>query len=281
MFERVPPSKRFILHISALILAIIGLFTILSSEVAGFSNKDYVIFFSSSTSGLKVGSAVQYQGVKIGVVSAIKVDLPNAYRVKVRISIDKNIPIYEDTVAKLGMQGLTGYSIIELYLPQDENLRTSTKVLSGFAPEIKSESSVIDRLSQDLPILISKAAAFFSTLNKAVDGGRLKKTLQNIHLISKKFAMTLDNFNILISDLRLAVRKIDLEVLDPANSVLKNFDEILKGSKDSIVKFSKVGLPKAIDLIDNLNEGAKSLRSILKALPAGAIGSWIGAVDEN
>jgi len=254
-----------------LICLIFSAFFIFSVGIKQFSYKQYIIYFNKSTSGLKVGSSVQYHGVPIGVVSSIEVDLPKAVRVKVTVDINKKIPIYSNTLARLGMQGLTGYSIVEL----SSNGKTGD-ILSGYKPNIKSATSMLEELSENLPNLIGKIGELVNSLHKVLVENRsdLGEIIKNLSSSSKDFSK-------ITHDLKYSVKDFRYKLLPSAINSFDDFSKIVASSKDSIIRFSNVGLDQAVDLIDNLNSSAKMLKNILKAVPGGPIGAWIGDISEN
>src|ERR1700760_1984508 len=70
------------------------------------------IVFEGSASGLRTGGNVNFNGIKIGEVTSIKLDDPR--RVVVLASVDKTAPIRKDTVVGLEFAGLTGVSSVSL-----------------------------------------------------------------------------------------------------------------------------------------------------------------------
>jgi phospholipid/cholesterol/gamma-HCH transport system substrate-binding protein len=70
------------------------------------------IVFEGAASGLRTGGNVNFNGIKIGEVTSIKLDDPK--RVVVIASVDKSAPIRADTLVGLEFAGLTGVSAVSL-----------------------------------------------------------------------------------------------------------------------------------------------------------------------
>lgn len=70
------------------------------------------IVFEGAASGLRTGGNVNFNGIKIGEVTSIKLDDPK--RVVVITSVDKSAPIRKDLLVGLEFAGLTGVSSISL-----------------------------------------------------------------------------------------------------------------------------------------------------------------------
>ncbi|HLR13508.1 MAG TPA: MlaD family protein [Burkholderiaceae bacterium] len=74
----------------------------------------YRVTFQEAVRGLAKGSAVLYNGIRIGEVDDMHLDTADLRQAHVRIAIDADIPIRTDTQARLVMTGVTGASVIEL-----------------------------------------------------------------------------------------------------------------------------------------------------------------------
>ncbi|BEV44850.1 MlaD family protein [Afipia carboxidovorans] len=70
------------------------------------------IIFEGAASGLRTGGNVNFNGIKIGEVTSIKLDDPK--RVVVIAAVDKSAPIRADTLVGLEFAGLTGVSSVSL-----------------------------------------------------------------------------------------------------------------------------------------------------------------------
>jgi len=70
------------------------------------------IVFEGAASGLRTGGNVNFNGIKIGEVTSIKLDDPK--RVVVIAAVDKSAPIRKDSLVGLEFAGLTGVSSISL-----------------------------------------------------------------------------------------------------------------------------------------------------------------------
>jgi phospholipid/cholesterol/gamma-HCH transport system substrate-binding protein len=105
---------------------LIGLFT-LAVVVAGFAfvywlettggltkRTPYVIRFQSSVSGLLPGSAVLFNGIRVGEVTSLALVPDDPRQVEAAISIDAATPVRTDTEVSLDFQGLTGVPVVIL-----------------------------------------------------------------------------------------------------------------------------------------------------------------------
>lgn len=83
-------------------------------DIPLFSNPTYEITaLFSSTSGLKKDAQVEISGVKIGKVTYIGLD-PNTYSSLIKMSIDNDIKLPDDTIASIKTAGIIGDKYVEL-----------------------------------------------------------------------------------------------------------------------------------------------------------------------
>jgi phospholipid/cholesterol/gamma-HCH transport system substrate-binding protein len=105
---------------------LIGLFTIaIVAAVFGFvywfqhisgggERAVYRIIFTSSVSGLRTGSAVLFNGIRVGEVTSLGLSAENPNQVAAVISMDKTVKLRPDTKAGIEFQGLTGIAAVAL-----------------------------------------------------------------------------------------------------------------------------------------------------------------------
>jgi phospholipid/cholesterol/gamma-HCH transport system substrate-binding protein len=81
----------------------------------GFGQRDYYnLRFQSSVSGLLAGSAVLFNGIRVGEVTGLTLDPARPENVLVTIGVVHNTPVRSDTQVGLESQGLTGGAAITL-----------------------------------------------------------------------------------------------------------------------------------------------------------------------
>jgi phospholipid/cholesterol/gamma-HCH transport system substrate-binding protein len=81
----------------------------------GFGSRSiYVVRFQSSVSGLLTGSAVLFNGVRVGEVTRLELDAAYPRQVLASVAVERATPVRQDTVVSLDFQGLTGSPVIAL-----------------------------------------------------------------------------------------------------------------------------------------------------------------------
>ncbi|WP_375057091.1 MlaD family protein [Zobellella sp. DQSA1] len=77
-------------------------------------SRRYDILFREPVSGLSVGSAVQYSGIRVGEVESLTLDREDPRQVWARVRIADDAPVKTDTRARLALANITGAANIEL-----------------------------------------------------------------------------------------------------------------------------------------------------------------------
>jgi phospholipid/cholesterol/gamma-HCH transport system substrate-binding protein len=81
----------------------------------GFGQRDYYrLRFESSVSGLLAGSAVLFNGIRVGEVTDLTLDPAHPEEVLVTVGVVHNTPVRSDTQVGIEAQGLTGGAAITL-----------------------------------------------------------------------------------------------------------------------------------------------------------------------
>jgi phospholipid/cholesterol/gamma-HCH transport system substrate-binding protein len=74
----------------------------------------YQVRFDSPVSGLLAGSAVLFNGIRVGEITALELNEADARQVLATIAVERSTPIRADTTAGIDFQGLTGSPVIAL-----------------------------------------------------------------------------------------------------------------------------------------------------------------------
>lgn len=81
----------------------------------GFAQREfYNIRFQGSVSGLLVGSAVLFNGIRVGEVTALRLNPDSPQDVVATVAVNRGTPIRSDTAIAIETQGLTGGAAIAL-----------------------------------------------------------------------------------------------------------------------------------------------------------------------
>ncbi|QOR38800.1 MCE family protein [Billgrantia diversa] len=74
----------------------------------------YEVLFNHGVSGLSEGNAVEYSGVRVGEVAGLRLDPDDPRNVLALIRVESQVPIRQDTRARLALTSITGSMSIQL-----------------------------------------------------------------------------------------------------------------------------------------------------------------------
>lgn len=199
---------------------LIGLFTVLiaagallfclwlSKSRGDNDNKYYTIIFNEAVSGLTKGSAVQYSGIKVGDVVRLTLDPRDPRRVLARIQLGGDVPVKQDTGAKLALTGITGTSVIQLTngSPQSPPL----KGVDGADPVIVASPSPLNALlanGEDLMTNVNDVLMNAKQILSAGNAAQLNETLTHLNQITGAIADQRQSVADLVTQLTSAARQ--------------------------------------------------------------------------
>jgi phospholipid/cholesterol/gamma-HCH transport system substrate-binding protein len=136
----------------------------------------YRIRFSSkstSFSGLTVGSDVTYSGLQIGRVESLDVAADDVSVIAVGISVKSGTPIAEDSIARLGSQGITGMKYVDI------SRGSPGKRLRKPGELVPAGDSVLDTLTDQAVAITQKLDTLLVQL-QAMTGAKAQTSMQQI-----------------------------------------------------------------------------------------------------
>lgn len=182
-----------------------------------------------SASGLSRGSAVLFNGVKVGDVRRVYLDLSNPSVAIADAEIDRLTPITRSTSADVGLAGLTGQANIELKGgdPSEPNLLVLAEENNTIA-EITASPSAVTNLLQTAQSLLSRADAAVNQLEGLVTESRepLVQTVRNVEEFSRALADNaegIDSFLANVGELSEAIAGVSGRL----DSTLKAAEELI------------------------------------------------------
>ena len=179
----------------------------------------YNIDFVGSVTGLSAGSPVNYRGVPVGNVAAIRLNPKNPDVVRVIVHVDKTLILREDTIASLEMQGITGFVFVQLSATSSTSPPLQTAPGAQY-PTITSTPSSIEKLMTSAPQIMQDIAALakeLKTVLNAKNGENFSKSLENIQMLTANLNQSATPFNDMVSEASETMREL--------KSTLRNINE--------------------------------------------------------
>jgi len=265
----------------------------------------YDIFFRQSVDGVTKGSSVSFSGVPVGTVAQIALWEKDPQFVRVRIAVNKSVPILIGTTASL--QGsFTGVTTIQLsgaikgappitalgpkgvpMIPTKESglgeLLSSAPVLLDRLTELTNRMTDVlsDKNQKALSEILANTDRFSASL--ATAGPEVKATLNELQSTIRQANYTLASFEKLSDSANAAlgddnkglVRQMH-DTLNSANAAATSLHEMLDDARPGFHQFSQRTLPEAETTIHDLQATTKSLRALTDQMKDRGVGTLIG-----
>ncbi len=170
----------------------------------------YRVIFDGAVSGLRVGSSVLFNGIRVGEVTALRLNADSPSQVTALILVNKATPIRSDTYVGLEFAGLTGIASVSL-----KGILSTTPLLEreeGEPPTLKADISASQDLMQAARDILAKADAVIVNNQEA-----LHKSMQNLEAFTDTLARNADGID--------AVIKNSKEATASAHDLMDNLDK--------------------------------------------------------
>jgi phospholipid/cholesterol/gamma-HCH transport system substrate-binding protein len=131
------------------------------------SRANYEIVYDGSVSGLRKGSVVNFNGIRVGEVYRLDLDAGNPHRVVAQIGIAANTPIRADTKAGLEFQGLTGIASVTLTGGKPDAPKLEGE--GGKPPRLIADSSQMQDLMQAARALVGRVDKMLADNEERLD----------------------------------------------------------------------------------------------------------------
>jgi phospholipid/cholesterol/gamma-HCH transport system substrate-binding protein len=146
------------------------------------SQQDYLLYdivFREPVSGLSVGNAVEYSGIRVGEVKKLWLDPEDPRQVWARVSVTADTPIRENTKARLALANITGASNIQLTCGSPDSPPLQAE--GGRIPRIVAEPSPFARLKVS-------GEEMLVSINELIDNAKLLLSEENVRHIGQLLA---------------------------------------------------------------------------------------------
>jgi len=202
-----------------------------------------------SASGLGRGSAVLFNGVKVGEVDSVHLDFSNPRVAIAEAIVDRRTPITQSTQADVGLAGLTGQANIELRggNPQERNLLDLAEEQDAVA-EITANPSAVTNLLQTAQSLLTRADSVVDQLEGFVTDARepLTGTIRNVETFSDALARNaagIDSFLANVTSLSESISKVS-----------GRLDSTLTAAEELITSVDRERVAKIVENVDTFTQ---------------------------
>lgn len=222
----------------------------------------YDIVFNEAVTGLSVGGAVQYNGIKVGDVSQLKLDPNDPRRVLARIRVGADTPVKQDTHARIALTGVTGMAIIQLSGGNPGSPPLVAK--NGGVATIVADPSPLSRLlanGEDVVTNINEVISRASQLLSPDNVDRISRTLDHLDKTTGAIADQREDIRQLITQLANASKQANA-TLEQTEQLARQANGMMSGPAHDTVESAKNAMASlerstaAIDRLLNDNRAA-------------------------
>jgi phospholipid/cholesterol/gamma-HCH transport system substrate-binding protein len=218
-----------------------------------------------SASGLARGSFVLFNGVKVGDVRRVYIDVDNPTVAIADTEVDRLTPITKSTQADIGLAGLTGQANIELKGadPRETKLLDEAEAENKVA-EITANPSAVTNLLQTAQDIFTRADKVLSQLEGFTSDvrGPLTKTVENAQKFSDALAKNADGIDKFLT----SVSALSVEL----QGVSGKLDGTLKAAEGLLNSVDKDRVKEIVANIDtftrNLKQSGDQFDGVIKGV---------------
>lgn len=218
----------------------------------------YDVVFSEPVSGLSRGSTVEFNGIKVGEVSNLRLDADDPRQVIARVRVEMGAPVRTDTRARLVPTGITGLSTIRL-MSGDDASSTLLRPSRDEVPVIVAELSPMSRLmveGEDAMLhareLMLAAREIFSPENVR----HFSATLSNVHALSETLAGQREDIGTMLQQLA--------ETAAQATSTIAEVGEVMRSTNrlvDGELKQTLASAQRSMSALERVMGDVEALTS--------------------
>lgn len=242
----------------------------------------YDVVFTETVSGLNVGSAVQYNGIRVGEVESLTLNSQDPRQVWARVRVSATTPIKTDTTAHLTLLNITGASGIELSqgLPDNPRLSSTTADIPVIYAEPSSFARLrinADELLLNLTTLIDSANRVLSEENTAYVG----RMLDNLDAVISALAAEQDtvreglrsivdtgaNLNRLLISVETQATQYGEPLLASAVATMQHVEQ-LAGRMDTLIEENADAVTLGLQSLGELDPAMRDLRETMSNFSA-------------
>ncbi len=164
------------------------------NNASGFGDRvAYRVQFEGPVAGLLRGSAVLFNGIRVGEVTTLRLDPAKPRQVLATIAVDRTTPVRKDTEVSIDFQGLTGSPVVTLTGGSSPEVPASVK---GEPPLLMARSDAGQTLSQSAREVLQRLDGIL-----AENAQPLRSLLANIDTFAGALARNSDKVDGIVAGL--------------------------------------------------------------------------------
>ncbi|MET0293704.1 MAG: MlaD family protein [Phenylobacterium sp.] len=261
-------------------------------------NRDYDLYdivFQGPVRGLTEGGEVNFNGIKVGEVTEIRLDPRNPSRVRALARVNSNVPIKTDSFATLEPQGITGVNYVQISAGSPNAPLLKDQYDDDEIPVLRSQRSTLADLLEGGGTVLTRTIEALDRINRVMSDQNIK-TFSTALSDTQAVTGELRERKAIIADAQKALRSIDEATVQikqlaattsdvvgsdgrhTMQSLSKAADDAAAAARDARALLSRIegptadfatnGLPAMTSALTQLQETAESLDRLLSEVQA-------------
>jgi phospholipid/cholesterol/gamma-HCH transport system substrate-binding protein len=250
----------------------------------------YDVDFKGPVRGLSVGGEVYFNGIKVGQVTKLSLDMADPNRVVARIRTSSDAPVRADSIATLEPLGITGVNYIQISAGTLSKPLLKDTVASNTVPVIQSKAGALESLLEGGGDVLTRTVEALDRVNKLLSDKNIASVSATLSDV-KSVADELKTQKQMLADLDATIKSVNQtsehiqQLSDSMNGLvngdgkraLKNLadaaDQIKGAAEDAkntlgklqgpTTDFATNGLPRISSAIVSLQQAAESLNRVI------------------
>jgi len=254
--------------VSLVLLALLAAFVVWLAQLGTQNRKEYDIFFAQSVGGLANGSQVTFKGVPAGQVTEIDLWRQDPEFVRVRVSLDEDIPILQGTTAQISAS-FTGVSTVSLG-GSVKGAPPITEPGPEGVPVIPAEPGGLGEILASAPLLLERVATLTDRLTRLLSDenqASIAGILANTDRMSGQIADMGPEFRAALVELKGTLAQ-STETLAAFEGTLRSTDSLLNTEGQSLAREMRTTMQSARAAADSLEAMMQDARPAARELSA-------------
>ncbi|MBU2168355.1 MAG: MlaD family protein [Brevundimonas sp.] len=250
----------------------------------------YDIVFYGPVRGLSEGGEVHFNGIRVGLVTDLRLDQEKGDQVVARIRIDATTPVRVTSRAQLEPQGITGLNYIQITAGTEGSALLKTQYPNNVVPVIQSQPSPIAELLSGSGTVLAQTVDALNRINRVLSDENIRSfsvSVRNIEALSTELEARKGMFGELEQALvranaamaeyqalgESARRLVETDGQQAVNNLNNAAEQAVQAAEAAnrlianlegpVNDFASSGLPQLEEAIRGLDDATRSLESLV------------------
>jgi len=251
----------------------------------------YDIVFYGPVRGLSEGGEVHFNGIRVGLVTDLRLDQEKGDQVVARIRIDATTPVRVTSRAQLEPQGITGLNYIQITAGTEGSALLKTQYPNNVVPVIQSQPSPIAELLSGSGTVLAQTVDALNRINRVLSDENIRSfsvSVRNIEALSTELEARKGMFGeleqalvranaamaeyqalgesarrLVETDGQQAVANMN-RAAEQAVEAAESANRLIGNLEGPVNDFAASGLPQLEEAIRGLDEATRSLEDLVE-----------------